>query len=80
MITQAAIMDVFGKIWTLPRPNRHSNIIELMARKKFESIRKSIQGFIDENGKFYTRKIAWVHAIECKQPFYVYDPSDTSKR
>jgi hypothetical protein len=79
MINQAAIMDTTGKVWTLPRPARHSTIINLMMKNNVNP-RKCFQGFVDEAGKFYTRQEALIHAIEHNQTFYLYDPRDTSKR
>ena len=75
MIKQAAILDKNGKIWTLPRPNRHGDIITL-----FEVFSTCIMGFIDENGKFYNRVEAWEHAIESRQDFYTYNPINPNDR
>lgn len=86
MITQAAIKDVNGKIWTLPRPNRHGAVIRLIRDNKTEGITdsdalaKSVMGFIDENGKFYDRVEAKNHAMECKQPIYIYNPINPDDR
>lgn len=81
MITQAAIMDENGKVWSVPQPGRHGTVIQL--RWNLHKLRTGcacVQGFVDEMGKFYTRIEASVHAIECKQQFWCYDPGDSSKR
>lgn len=58
------------KVYTLLKPNRHHDVI----RKIYEETGESNyadpmfgQGFIDENGKLYSRKAALGHAIEHKQ-------------
>ena len=79
MITQAAILDQYQKIWTIVRPARHGNILFYMKFRNPELI-DQVMGFIDENNKFYTREEAWKHAIECGQTFYVHNPMDPSKR
>ena len=75
MITQAAIIDNKGKIWTLPRPNRHSDIFSLITYNVAVSM-----GFVDDSGNFYTREQAWKHAIDSKQTFYIYNPINPSDR
>ena len=68
-VHQAAIRDRNGKIHTLPRPNRHSAVIQHMF--KAEGIRPSFthdeQGFILEDGTFVSRREAARIAIEQKQ-------------
>ena len=53
------------KVYTLPKPNRHHNIIKHIADKE-GSYRptKAIQGFVDEHGNFLTRKEAAKIVIE----------------
>ena len=79
MITQAAVKDTNGKIWALPKPNRHGNIINLLLAKDL-SLEGTIMGFTDETGKFYNREEAWVHVIESKQPIYIYNPINPKDR
>ena len=78
MITHVAIL-VDGKVYRLPSPNRHHHVIKRMIELKIDP-KKGIQGFTDEQGKFYTREEAWDYAIENKQTFYTYNPANTSER
>lgn len=64
MITAAAI-QVNEKIYTLPQPARHADIIEYF-RIAWNAHR--IEGFLDERNHFYTRAAAMQHAKSCKQP------------
>lgn len=69
MITHVAIR-FHGKIYSLPAPNRHHNIIWDMVAKGQSSPGMwdgSEQGFLDENGKFYNRVEALEHAIQNNQ-------------
>lgn len=74
MIIKAAIKDADGNIWDVPQPGRHSDIFSI------NSIREhSVQGFIDETGKFYDRYEAAEHAVACGQQFYCYSPMNPTK-
>jgi hypothetical protein len=79
MIIAAAIKDSDGKIWTLPKPARHGNIILEIVKAKV-AMANHIQGFVTNDGTFLNRKEARQHAIDCKQPFYCYNPKDSSQR
>ena len=81
MISQAAIKDEMGKIWTLPRPNRHGAVLRLMRTERGLkdsdlSFNYVVMGFVDEDGKFYDRREALHDAIDNKQPIYIYNPGD----
>ena len=55
-IKQAAIRDDAGKVWTLPRPARHHNIVKLIYDSG--SVKSSYldgQGFILDNNVFVSR-------------------------
>jgi len=65
MIVAAAI-EQKGKVFTLPKPARHHNIIQLIIEETGERV-TGVQGFIDELGNFYNRVDAAQHAISCKQ-------------
>lgn len=45
MIVCAAIKTA-GKVWALPRPARHHNVLELIARETGEPVRHEEQGFL----------------------------------
>lgn len=49
---------------------RHCNIFEQLQLLGFEpqkGYKEIEQGFIDDNGKFLTRREAYIHAIDCGQ-------------
>lgn len=60
----AAILDDDKRIWSVPRPGRHHNVIALMGsafRQHFE------QGFVLSDGRFVMRKAALRVATEAGQ-------------
>ena len=66
----AAALWYDGLILTMPRPNRHRDII-----RKFYSVVHDYdasldfeQGFINNNGVFYTREAAYKHCQAIGQP------------
>lgn len=65
MLTGVAIRFQ-GKIWTLPKPNRHHDVIRLIIAETgvthVDVDHQWDQGFVDETGRYYHRKAAWVHA------------------
>ena len=71
MITQVAI-KIIGQgsevIISLPRPNRHHHIIHNYCNYTGETFPDHHQqGFLDQDGKFYTRKQAFQHAFDNNQ-------------
>lgn len=69
MITHVAIR-FGGKTWSLPKPNRHHDVIRLIAEEtgvKKVDAHGDDQGFLDENGTYYRRSQALVHAFEHDQ-------------
>lgn len=71
-ITQAAIVDEHGTLWTLPRPFRHNHIIGEIARalvyggaKPF--VRHETQGFITSRHRFVGRSVAFGVAVVAGQ-------------
>jgi hypothetical protein len=80
MISQAAIKDPTGRIWTLPRPNRHGQVISLMLDNNITNFEESVMGFVDENGVFYDRMSARAHAVDVGQPIYVDNPFNPDDR
>lgn len=65
MITEAAIFKE-GKIYHCGIKRRHSDVI-LSQPYEFFLRSNSMQGFIDECGKFYNRREAAEHAYQCGQ-------------
>lgn len=63
-ITHVAIIGV-GKIYSLPAPGRHHDIIRYMSSAHgFADLGENTQGFLDENGKFLDRFEAY--DLACK--------------
>jgi hypothetical protein len=54
-----------GKTWSLPRPNRHHDVIRHIAEQtgvRTVDARGEDQGFLDASGRYLTRKEALVNA------------------
>jgi hypothetical protein len=54
-----------GKVWSLPPPNRHHNVLWKIAEEtgeKMVDVGGENQGFLDESGRYLTRKQALVSA------------------
>lgn len=70
MITHVAIRFA-GKVWSLPAPARHHDVIRLIVAEtgiKHVDAREDDQGFLVDGGEeFWRRKPALRHAIECNQ-------------
>lgn len=66
-VDRAAIIGRDGKIWSVPRPERHHHVIKLMVLFGYPTPVAGIQGFLLSNGKFVGRKEAAKIAIEAKQ-------------
>ena len=69
MITHVAIRWG-GKVYSLPEPNRHHHVIRLIAEENnvsYVGAREDDQGFLDENGLFYRRRAALMHALKHNQ-------------
>lgn len=59
-----------GKVWTLPPPARHHNVIRLIADETGEThidCRDRAQGFIDTEGRYLDRFQALAVALANKQ-------------
>lgn len=56
-ITHVAIVFE-GKTYSLPEPYRHDNVVYVIARLTGECDVHGEQGFLDESGRFLTRKQA----------------------
>ncbi len=55
------------EIWSMPKPNRHHDVLRLMSHHEVHAYGNEIQGFLDENGKFLDRKTAYVLACTTGQ-------------
>jgi len=63
-LTQVACRDTEGRIWSMPRPFRHHHVLRIMhdhGAKQAEDNHGN-QGFLDESGRYLTRKQALVNA------------------
>jgi len=85
MITHVAIKDKDGKVWSLPKPNRHHNIVHLLHLEKpreeaLKLLGNHVQGFLNDKGVFKERRQAWAEALKCGQILPPYDPINPSKR
>ena len=58
MITHVAIWRN-DTIYALPKPNRHHNVFQLIDDTSYKM---EIQGFLDDQGNFLDRKIAYIIA------------------
>lgn len=59
-----------GKVWSLPPPNRHHNVIRLIADETGDThidAHGENQGFVDADGRYLTRARALVSALCNKQ-------------
>lgn len=64
MITHVAIRFQ-KKVWSLPKPNRHHDVRNMIVAKTgvdFVDVDLNDEGFLDERGRYYTRKQARIHA------------------
>lgn len=59
-VDSVAIRDVYGKVWSLPRPNRHHDVIRHMRESGYDGPVNGVdqQGFILSSGQFCRRKAA----------------------
>jgi hypothetical protein len=63
VITHVAVIRG-GKTYSLPSPNRHHHVLYSGLMDKRIPEEADIQGFLDDTGKFLTRKEAYVVAKE----------------
>ena len=62
MITHVAI-KYLGKIFSLPSPNRHHNVIRMIAEETGEGIKDfHKEGFVTSNGMYLSRREAFIYA------------------
>ena len=86
MITYVAIKDRNGRVWSLPAPNRHHNVIHLVhvetgdREKALHLLGEHIQGFLNDTGTFLDRIQAWHEAKKCNQILPPYNPINPTER
>lgn len=67
-IEAAAIRLDDGRIYTLPPPARHHNVISLInSRESNVDMAGDHQGFVTNDGTFVSRKVAWIIADRAGQ-------------
>jgi len=76
MIKQAAIKDSTGKIWTLPRPARHCDILHYMYESSAGETTLDDQGFLLDDGSWVNRKQAAEYALKTGQCSELVAPPD----
>lgn len=63
-ITHVAI-KYDGKVYALPKPNRHHDVIRMIAAENGIGIQgPDVQGFLDYNGLFMNRSGAYIRALK----------------
>ncbi len=68
MITHVAIIyNRNGKLYSLPKPNRHHHIIHQIHLDTGDTDIYGTQGFLDDAGNFLSRADALKHAQACNQ-------------
>lgn len=66
-ITHVAVRYA-GKVWSLPAPNRHHNVLRMIVAETGDGIRgPDEQGFLDESGRFLRRAQAYLVACRTGQ-------------
>lgn len=76
-IIAVAIKEGSGEIWSLPKPNRHGDVIRLMREHGLDG--QGQCGFI-AGGKFLTRREAWDNAYANGQILPPYNPMNPNDR
>lgn len=76
MIVAVAIRHSDGRLFSLPKPARHSHVLPMAgtivteAGKKKWALYDGEAGFLDEEGNFLNRDDGWWHAVEAGQIDY----------
>lgn len=66
-LTHVACIDTEGRVWSLPAPCRHRDVLRVMRGfgaepKEDEEVEGRFEGFLDQNGQYLTRVQALVSA------------------
>jgi hypothetical protein len=69
MITHVAIRQKDGRIFSLPKPYRHHHVLKMMRNLEEDctELMGENQGFLNDKGKYLTRMVGAVYAIEREQ-------------
>lgn len=64
-LTHVACRDTEGRIWSLPRPFRHHDVLRVMREygATEDEDNPFSQGFLDESGRYLHRKAAYLSAV-----------------
>lgn len=65
-ITHVAVKLANGTIYSMPRPNRHHNVIRHMSQDKVD-YKNNKEGFLDDQGNFLDRYEAYNLAVSTGQ-------------
>ena len=57
-ITEAAGQMPDGTVFVAPRPGRHDVVVQLILEAGYPHAHDAVQGFVDDQGAFYTRQEA----------------------
>lgn len=69
-LTHVAVRDTEGVVWSLPKPQRHHHVFQVMrmfGAEPREGDDDFDQGFLDSNGRYLHRKAAFSNAVENDQ-------------
>jgi len=66
-VAVAAIRAMDGKVFSVPRPGRHHDVIALMVKEGYPIPVRGLQGFLLSNGEFVGRLMAARIAKEAGQ-------------
>lgn len=84
MIVGVALFnEITGEIVSLPKPNRHNDVIHIIYDRDRKQPGRSqgwIQGFYDEHNKFYDRYQAAKHVCEIGQDLTKYAQEEYENR
>jgi hypothetical protein len=85
MITHVSIKTEDGRVWSLPKPNRHGHVIhfihqQLGREQALRMLTKHVQGFLNDKQLFLDRVEAWQEAKLCNQILPPYNPIDPTQR
>jgi hypothetical protein len=76
IITGSAIVGEDGKVYSLPKPARHHNVIRMMVEQGHRTPVCGEQGFVLDDGRYVNRKQAAALALESKQIIELRWPPD----
>ena len=66
IIIAVALKELGGKVWTLPKPARHSDLFAVFIEQGMDH-KEATQGFITSTGRFVNRKEGWKIARAANQ-------------